>query len=250
LDLRGGVEYISTNRTVAGAINVADYSQITHFPTTAAVSFKVDLSAGDITIDSSSRIDVSSRGYLGGWQAGNPFSQRGMTVGFQAGSTGTSGGSYGGRGGSSPGGVSNLTYGDLGNPNEVGSGGAAFFVDARGGNGGGLIRIVAQNFQLDGALLANAGAAVLDAGGGSGGGIRIETGSIAGTGQIRADGAPAAGTSTAGGGGGGRIAILYQSGGAFNFGNVTATGGAAASGGGQNGQNGSVQIQQQPALSP
>jgi YD repeat-containing protein len=245
LEVSGGVEYISTNRTVAGSINVSGNSVITHFPTTAAASFKVDLSAGDMTIDSSSRIEASSRGYLGGWQPGNASAWgEGMTLGFRVGSTGTSGGSYGGRGGSSPGGLSNAAYGDLASPNEVGSGGAAFYMNTRGGNGGGLIHIVAQRLLLNGSILANGGAGVSDGGGGSGGGIRIETGSIGGTGQIRADGAPAAGTGSAGGGGGGRVAIAYRDGGGFNFSNVTAIGGAGASGGGQNGQNGTVQIQQ------
>ena len=40
-----------------------------------------------------------------------------------------------------------------------------------GGNGGGLIRIVAQTINLDGSILANgAGGGTADAGGGSGGG--------------------------------------------------------------------------------
>ena len=81
------------------------------------------------------------------------------------------------------------------------------------GNGGGLIRIVAQTINLDGLILANgAGGGTADAGGGSGGGIRIDVGTLAGTGQIRAngqDGKPRVNIG-GGGGGGGRVANLLS----------------------------------------
>lgn len=58
-----------------------------------------------------------------------------------------------------------------------------------GGNGGGLVRIVAQTLQLDGIIKANRGSAMGDnGGGGSGGGIRIDVATLQGAGQINANG--------------------------------------------------------------
>jgi hypothetical protein len=177
LELNANAEFVSTQRTVAGTISVTNNSVITHLPTTATSSFKVDLSAGTLTVDATSKIDVSGRGFLGGRQTGNPFVGRGMTLGFQAGSSGDGGGGYGGLGG----GPSNAVYGNSADPNEPGSGGGASVGPA--GNGGGLIRIAAQTFTLNGAVLANgAGGGCCDAGGGSGGGIRIDVGVLTGTG--------------------------------------------------------------------
>ena len=82
-----------------------------------------------------------------------------MTLGVPSRSSGDAGGSYGGLGG----GPSNAVYGNLGDPNEPGSGGAASVGPA--GNGGGLIRISAQTFILNGSILANGdGGGCCDAG--------------------------------------------------------------------------------------
>jgi hypothetical protein len=83
-----------------------------------------------------------------------------------------------------------------------------------------------------------------NSGGGSGGGIRIDVGTISGTGQIRAHGGNS--SYSGGAGGGGRIAIYYRDASAFNMSNVTALGGT----GGFEGQNGTVFAQQQGALAP
>jgi RHS repeat-associated protein len=167
-----------------------------------------------------------------------------MKLGFLAGSTGRSGGSYGGLGGSSSG-SPNAVYGDISNPNESGSGGATDAPGRLGGSGGGLIRIVAQTLQLDGVIRADGATSTSDccAGGGSGGGIRIDVGTLSGAGQITANGG--GGALSSGGGGGGRIAIYYQNVGGFNFGNVTSQGGTGIAG--TNGQNGTIHLQQQVA---
>src|SRR6185503_4438418 len=78
--------------------------------------------------------------------------------------------------------------------------------------------------------------------GGSGGGIRIDVGTIAGSGSISANGSQ--GFQVSGGGGGGRVAVYYLNNAGFNFANSTALGGA----GSPNGQNGTVHIQQQTAM--
>lgn len=223
----------------ASAIKVSNGGIITQLFTTATVVFKIDLSAATLTIDGTSRIDVTGRGFLGGRRPGNPFFADGMTVGFQRGSTGRSGGSYGGLGGSF-GGTANPVYGDFANPNEPGSGGGA--ADAAGaGSGGGLIRIVAQTMQLDGAIRANGGGVgCCDAAGGSGGGVRINVGTLIGTGSITTNGGNG---QVASGGGGGRVAVYYQDATAFDFSRVIALGGLGNNA--PNGQPGTVFTQQQ-----
>src|SRR4029077_3957443 len=208
---------------IASTVSITGNSALLPLFSTGAAFFKLSLTAATLNVDSTSRIDVSGRGFLGGRQPGNPFGTRGMTLGFQAGSSGASGGGYGGLGGGS----SNAVYGDFRNPNDAGSGGGSD-VATVAGNGAGLIRIMAQTINLDGSILANAaGGGTADAGGGSGGGIRIDVGTLTGTGQIRAngqDGKPRVNVG-GGGGGGGRVAIYYQIITGFDLTKISAFGG-------------------------
>ena len=244
LEVASSGEFISTNRINADAITLNSSGVMTNLPATASAFFKVDINAVNLMIDNTSRIDVVGRGLLGGSQSGNPFGGTGMRLGFLAGSTGRSGGSYGGLGGSFSG-TSNAVYGDFANPNEPGSGGATDAPGRLGGNGGGLIRIVAQTLQLDGSIKADGGTSTSDccAGGGSGGGIRIDVGTLSGAGQITANGG--GGALSSGGGSGGRIALYYQNLAGFNLGSVASQGGTGISG--TNGQNGTIHLQQQVA---
>ena len=93
------------------------------------------LLSGVLTVDASSLINVSDKGYLAGRTTGN------TTVGA---SVGLSGGSHGGLGGE--GGAS--VFDDYLDPDDWGAGGG-------GGAGGGLIRVTAGSVDLDGAILAN-----------------------------------------------------------------------------------------------
>jgi len=221
LEITGG-EFAAANRILADTTTLTSNAVLTHLATTAATTFKLDLTARTLSIDATSRIDVSGLGFLAAGRLGN-LTSRGMTLGFQPGSFDLSGGSYGGLGGSAGSSVANAVYGDFRNPNEPGSGGGA--VGVPGGNGGGLIRIVAQTLALSGAIRANGG--LVDVGGsasgGSGGGIRIDVGTISGNGTISANGTPGGGA-TGGGGSGGRIAIYYQNATGFNFANVSTFG--------------------------
>jgi len=265
LNLTGTLEVATSgeltvgDRITADSINLTNNAVLTHPTTTGTATFKVDIGAQTFIIDATSRIDVNGRGYLGGRRPGNPFANAGMTVGFVQGSTTRTGGSYGGLGGVgfngvAGSGVPNPVYGDFRNPNDAGSGGGNDSFNAgQGGNGGGLIRIVAQTLQLDGTIRANGASATGDnGGGGSGGGIRIDAGILQGTGQISANGGEGspknqAGTGDqTGGGGGGRAAIYYQNASGFNFANATATGGVGH--GAPNGQNGTVHAEQQIAI--
>ena len=235
LEVSFGAEFIPAKRVIASIISINSSGIVTQLPTTGSAFFKVDLSANSLTVDLTSRIDVTARGFLGGNRPGNPFGGTGMTIGFQQGSTGKSGGSYGGLGGVSEG-TPNPVYGDFRDPNEPGSGGGG-----GGGSGGGLVRIVAQTVQLDGSIVADGGNYTGDGAGGSGGGVRVDAGTLRGTGLVRANGGR--GQFYGGGGGGGRIAIYFQDATGFDFAGVAAIGGAGSDGR-PNGQNGTIHLEQ------
>jgi hypothetical protein len=228
-------------RVIADTVDLNNGSVLTHLPTTATAFFKVDLSANTLRIDATSRIEVTALGFLGEGRPGNPLGG-GMTQGFQIGSTARAGGSYGGLGGSSSG-TAGPVYGDPTDPNDVGSGGGGIFpTPAVAGTGGGLIRVVAQTFNFDGTIRADGGATGSnDAGGGSGGGIRLDVGTLQGTGQITANGGSA---TRGGGGGGGRVAVYYQSLVGFDLATQVAASGGTGAQGHPNGQNGTVFTQQ------
>ncbi|MEK7369085.1 MAG: hypothetical protein AABZ62_05415, partial [Planctomycetota bacterium] len=207
---------VTDSLTVANAITLNDNSVLSHTGTTTTTQSRLDIQATTITIDATSKIDVTGKGYLGGWQDGNSATYAGRTNGntTTGGSIHSNGGSYGGLGGSSPwhGSGMNAVYGDLTNPAELGSGGAGTYYSSyeKGGNGGGLVRIGATTLTLDGKIIAD-GAGIgnnQQAGSGSGGGIRIEVGALTGTGAISAKGGDGY---YYGSGGGGRIAIYYDS---------------------------------------
>ncbi|MPZ77339.1 MAG: PKD domain-containing protein, partial [Deltaproteobacteria bacterium] len=240
---RSSVDAVDIN--VARSFQITDNSVVNHPGTTASILRKLLLSTQTFTIDATSRIDVTDRGFLGAGQAGNPHGLRGTTVGFAAGSSLRFGGGYGGLGGTYPSsGSSNPVYGDFRDPNDVGSGGSSLESFNVAGNGGGLVRIVAQTLSLEGVIRANGGAATVNAAGGSGGGIRIDVGTLSGTGSVTANGG--AGFQFGGGGGGGRVAVYYQNATGFDFGNVLAQGGVSTHG--TNGGAGTVHIEQQIAM--
>jgi hypothetical protein len=159
-----------------------------------------------LSIDVTSSVDVTGKGYAPGYTVGN------TTVG---GANGASGGSYGGYGHAYSG-ATNQVYGQFTNPNDCGSGSGSY---AGGSSGGGLIRLKAAKLVHAGKILANgANATYPGAGGGSGGGIFIDTDVLASTAGSRLEAkggidAYASGliVPTAGCGGGGRIALYYRS---------------------------------------
>jgi RHS repeat-associated protein len=244
LEISNGAEFVSGTRVISNNTVLTSNSVLTQIPTSGTAFFKLDLITQSLSIDASSRIDVSGRGFLGGGRPGNPSSTNGMTVGFQAVNQSGTAGSYGGLGGAFSG-STNPLYGSATNPNEVGSGGGAF-QGGPTGNGGGLARIAAQTIVLNGAIRANGGTADGPGAGGSGGGIRIDVGTISGTGTISVNGSGGFVPAGGGGGGGGRVAVYYQNASAFNLTNVTAAGGLGA--GSPNGQDGTVHIEQQIAM--
>ena len=197
------------NEVTANKVTLKGGGLLSHWRTTLNQTYRLDLNVTtDLNIESGSKIDVSGRGYLGGYQGGN--GAVGLTYGntVTGGSAGGSGGSYGGYGGYYAG-VVNAVYGDPANPNELGSGGGtdSGYGSYVSGNGGGLVRIKAGTLTLAGNILADGSNGNYVGGGGSGGGVRIDAGTLSGAGYIYARGGGA--DNSRGGGGGGRIAIYY-----------------------------------------
>ena len=236
--VRGGAFLVLGDRLVVGnKMLISEQSQVTHFDATLSFSSHLDLNAGTLEITGGSAIDVSGRGYLGGYQQGNGCS--GQTIPGLAGSTYRAAGSYGGLGVTS-GHTPNAVYGSASDPRELGSGGGCGDYDRKGGDGGGWIQLAAGEMLVDGSILANGGTGgPYGAGAGSGGAVNIYTGSLRGTGAIRADGG---GSPTSYGGGGGRVAISYDT---FDFGLsgvLSSVGGQGESGG--RGGTGSVYLEE------
>jgi len=186
------------------SVQVINGGVITH--ATQAVD-KLLISANNISVDATSKIDISGKGLS------NISSING----------GNSGGSYGGSGG----GTTNASYGDIRSPVDFGSGGYNI-------NGGGSVKLVAINLLLDGKILSNGTTRsdYSESGGGSGGSIWLDVGTITGSGTITANGASGKGTRNYynHGGGGGRVALYYENVDGFNL--LTQVG---AKGGGNNG---------------
>ena len=212
----------------ADSISITSSSALSHYGATTTTVSKLYVQTNSLSIDGTSKIDVSGKGYLGGWQGSNS-SDSGRTNDntTSGGSTATNGASYGGLGGmTNTSSTVNSAYGDIYDPNQFGSGGGGGYSSYyksyfHGGNGGGMVRLkTTGTLTLNGSILANGMASndYFAGGGGSGGGIRIDVGTLAGIGSISAKGGESKYDDNYnnyhwgnGGGGGGRIAIYYDS---------------------------------------
>ena len=97
------------------SVQIVNGGVLTHSANSITLTHTLDVNVVELLmVDSTSRIDVTGKGYLPGRTTGN------STVGA---STAGSGGSYGGSG-RVDGGSSNLVYGDYANPDEPGAGSA------------------------------------------------------------------------------------------------------------------------------
>ena len=200
---RGGNLLLGDRLEVPGVLTLAEHGLLSHYAATDSFTSGLYLTLGTLNIDSSSRIDVTGRGYRGGNQ--NVSWDPGKTAGNVAGSQHGSGGSHGGLGSIYDNGVPNTLYDSLTDPIDLGSGGGNWSTYGSGA-GGGRVLITAGNITVDGAIVANgAGSSGSAAGDGSGGTVNITTGSLGGSGAITSNGG---GTGT--GGGGGRIAIVHS----------------------------------------
>lgn len=210
---------------VSDTLELKNNSILTHSTNSEA---GLVVAAKKVTIDTTSSIDVTARGFRGGGRDGNSACE-GITLGQRSGASYRAAGSYGGRAGVFEG-SSNLLYGHPAAPLSLGSGGGCGPYGYIGGNGGGLIHLTAtETLIVNGAIRADGGTGNgYQAGSGSGGSIRINTSLLMGTGSISA-----AGGAYEVGGSGGRIAITYDYlgpfGGDFNgTRSITALGGKGA----------------------
>ncbi|NQU38647.1 MAG: hypothetical protein HQ523_01710 [Lentisphaerae bacterium] len=200
-------------------LRLTNGATLTHTAGTAGFHLTV---SGDVAVDATSLIDVSSKGRSSGTGYG-----AGSTVGTSYGS----GAGHGGRGGGTMSGPSpcGTAYGVSTHPLLPGSGGGRTVAGGvPGGTGGGAIHLdVHGALFLDGEVRANGGAGGSgqygrSGGGGSGGSIWLTAGMLSGLGSIHADGGNSGLSSDlAGGGSGGRIALYYATI-AFDTQNITA----------------------------
>jgi hypothetical protein len=128
---------------------VLDGARVDTLPTTTTSEARLDITFTDhLYVDCDSSIDVSGKGYVGGWGTNGDGSgtrnedDHGRTVGNTVtGGPLNASGSYGGLGGLQQGsGLTNATYGSLTAPFDLGTGGGGTEYEA-GAAGGGAVRI-------------------------------------------------------------------------------------------------------------
>ncbi len=193
---------IASTMTVTNAVTLVTSSILRHESTTSSTVYRLDVTAGSVSVDATSAIDVDGRGFPAGYTSNGAGGV--TTVGA---STSNAGGSHGGPGGIGLVGAAAAAYDNITQPVDPGSGSG---VEAGSvGLGGGYAKITTGALTLNGNITAN-GTRVTSTGGGGGGLWIITTGSVSGTGTIRANGADASEINN-GAGGGGRIAFYYDS---------------------------------------
>jgi len=221
----------------ATSIYIENGSTLTHTNNSDSMVYTLNVSAVNLSIDSTSFINVSGKGFIGGTSAG--ASGTGPGGGGSDSANAGGGGGYGGQGGcgdvcaDANGGED---YGSITAPTDIGSGGGGGDAGTNGGAGAGAIFLnITDKIIIEGNIIAigekgtdgTSASAVDAAGGGSGGSVYIIAGVFNGSGSIDSsggDGGVDVGSSIdAGGGGGGRIALYYTTN--EFIGNVTAYGG-------------------------
>ncbi|PLW80539.1 hypothetical protein C0585_02095, partial [Candidatus Woesearchaeota archaeon] len=160
--------------------------------------YKINITANNLTINNGGSINTDGKGYLAGYGPGSTGNSDYANV---------AGASYGGIGGHD----SDLTYGSLLYPINIGSGGGTNTYDNSGDGGGAIILNVNYTLIINGSITANGLAGIeasRDSGGGSGGTITIFSKNILGTSSMSANGGAA--YEYGGSGSGGRIALYYE----------------------------------------
>ncbi|UCD06680.1 MAG: T9SS type A sorting domain-containing protein [candidate division WOR-3 bacterium] len=221
---------ICGNHGYAIKVHISDNAQLVIRQATGAPDSTgwLHLFAPLITIDDSSSIEGSGKGYRGGYMNSHPwgYGPGGGSAGGVSGGAG-GGGAYGGNGGTGGdyyGGAGGTPYGD---PTDtivqMGSGGGAgrlSVVISNGGHGGAALSLRGSLVQLISSLVKNSGqngetgAGLEASGGGAGGGVIIWADTVMmHTATIEAAGGNGGDAAFGGGGGGsgGRIKILFSS---------------------------------------
>jgi hypothetical protein len=212
---------LETHRLQAQNLTLANNAKLTSRPTTTSVEERLEISIlAALTIDATSRIDVTARGYRPGYTKGST----GPTL--TGGATKDAGGSHAGYGAirefsgypdTFNFGVRNEVYGSFLTPVDLGSGGGV----AQAANptvyttpGGGAVKITAQTITNHGTIAADGGDRLntpewTSANAcGSGGSVLLYTTTWGGNGLVSAKG----GSGASGSGGGGRVALYYTQG--------------------------------------
>lgn len=185
----GYLEFRRNLQKTFDSVTVKSGGVITSTNNSYSKSYYVGMVANDISVESGGLVHVNGRGYL---------AQNGPGAGFSGGGAGHGG--YGGL--TSAGGLGGVPYDDLKEPIEFGSGGGG----SCGGDGGGLIRLVANNsLTIDGSIEATGNNGGGDCGGGAGGSVHLVTDHILGAGKVNVRGGDGTGTGTSGSGG--RISV-------------------------------------------
>ncbi len=193
----------------------------------------VNIQAEEIVISNASSINVSGKGFAGGVDGedgngpgGGEFVDMFTAVGAGHGGAGNASDTEG-----DPAGAGGSAYCDVSNPSTLGSGGASGFhyegSSVDGGNGGGLVWLVASSsIVLEGDILADGTDGdyahfisefvefLSNAGAGAGGGVKMYAPQITGSGEIFVRGGnngvdPSPEPSEYGGGGGGCVLVNY-----------------------------------------
>src|SRR5207237_2710818 len=178
---------LSVNGSVTAAIvSLANGGKLAHTRATSTTVNRLTLNATtNVSIDALSSIDVSLRGLTGNVSSvGYTYDQSTGLPTLTGGANAFNAGSHGGAGGVWNG-TPTTPYGSLFDPNEPGAAGSTNTSCSVCSSGGGIVRLTAPSLVLDGAIKAN-GEAV--DGGAAGGSIRIDADTIAGLGEIHADG--------------------------------------------------------------
>ena len=174
----GGWEHSSADRIVGPAVSVVNRGVVTSLTSTATQMRKLELEvSGALSVDATSRIDVSGKGYLPGRTTGN------TTVG---GATGNSGGSYGGLGGTTTARRTRCT-----GTTRIRTTGAAAPVPVMAVSGAGWCGLRGGPCSWTGKFWPTVWA------GGSGGGVYVAVTSLAGAGGLRHRGPAAVGVPAA-----------------------------------------------------
>ena len=244
-----------------GSIVVLPGGSITHGANAGSRSFVINLNvAQGFDLQAGATVSASGLGYAGAGQNTNQGGfgpGGGKAVNNQA--EGGGGGGHGGVGGNGRNfaGSGGAAYDSPTSPTDLGSGGGAGVNSGcsgggAGGAGGGAVLIAAASLTVDGAVIANGNPGQNfgcgndgGGGGGAGGTISLTAGTLAGTGQLQANGGAGATQNYQGGGGaGGRVAILVTGTDGSNL-NIQANSGVSGGNGAGNGGAGTITINTQ-----
>ena len=204
---------VNTTTIICEYINISNGGRL--YVNSSIDNATVNITVGNLTIQNGGEINGTGTGFL------NSSSQKT--------SVGRSGGSHGGRGGTTVGaGSSGSQYGNALEPRTLGSSGGAG--DIAGDAGGGSVLINVSNITwVNGTIAINGEPRKTGfdngGGGGAGGSLYLDTDQLYGNGTLQAMGGQGRDTSSDGSsGGGGRIAVYYKTiGFGFNFNSTLVT---------------------------